>query len=104
MIVEVFPVAQTVEIDDGKITVTVDVVQPTVDVQALGQQGPKGDQGDPGAQGDPGPVGPPGPPGPNEIGGFPVEFTDVSSGDLLAIGSNKIVNIQAPTITDGGNF
>ena len=98
MIVEVFPVAQSVEITDGTTTVTVAVVQPTVDVQALGQQGPKGDPGEPG------PAGPPGPSNATEIGGFPVEFTAAASGDILAFGSNKIVNIQAPTITDGGNF
>lgn len=98
MIIEVIQVAQTVEVNDGKTSVTVDLVTPNIDVQAVGVQGPKGNQGDPGEPG------PPGPSNATEIGGFPVEFTSAANGDLLAFGTNKIVNIQAPTLTDGGNF
>jgi hypothetical protein len=63
-----------------------------------------GVMGPPGAKGDTGAQGVPGVPGPNEIGGLPVQLTNPMNGDILAIGVNSVVNISAPSLTDGGNF
>lgn len=90
--------AEIIEARTGDSTVLLQVSQFSIEAGKTGPQGPVGQPGPPGPQGIQGP------PGPNEIGGYPVEFTTPSTGDLLAIGANKIVNIQAPTITDGGNF
>lgn len=60
--------------------------------------------GPPGAKGDKGETGDQGLPGPNEIGGLAVQFTNPVAGDILAIGTNKVINISAPALTDGGNF
>jgi hypothetical protein len=60
--------------------------------------------GPPGAKGDKGEKGDQGIPGPNEIGGLAVQLTSPADGDILAIGANKVINISAPSLTDGGNF
>lgn len=107
MILEITPVTQTVQIDDGKTSVVVDLVQPSVDVQALGAQGPKGDPGGPGAQGapgQPGEPGPPGPPGPSTIGGFPIVMAEIAENDVIIFQSQAWTNTPQPNLTDGGNF
>ena len=93
--------AEVIEARTGDSTVLLQVSEFSIEVGKTGPQGPAGAAG---AAGPAGPPGPAGPAGPNEIGGYPVQFTAAASGDLLAIGANKIINIQAPTLTDGGNF
>lgn len=88
-----FEIIQTPE----EVTVVVVEEQPA-EVISEGMMGPPGAKGDKGDKGDQGI------PGPNTVGGFLVQFTDPNEGDILAIGSNKVVNVSAPSLTDGGNF
>ena len=88
-----FEIIQTTE----ETTVVVIDDQPT-EIISEGVMGPPGAKGDKGEQGDRGL------PGPNEIGGMAVQLTNPSEGDILAIGANKVINIAAPSLTDGGNF
>lgn len=84
---------EIIEVPDSQ-TVVITEEQPA-EVISEGMQGPPGPKGDRGEQGIP---------GPNTIGGFTVELTNAVSGDLLGIGNNKVINISASNITDGGNF
>lgn len=88
-----FEIIQTAE--ETTVVVIDDQPAEVISEGVLGPPGPKGEKGDKGEQGDP---------GPNSIGGFVVELSSPVSGDLLGIGANKIVNISAPSLTDGGNF
>lgn len=88
-----FEIIQTTE----EISVVVIDDQPT-EIISEGMMGPPGAKGDKGEQGDQGA------PGPNQIGGLAVQLTSPADGDILAIGANKVINISAPSLTDGGNF
>lgn len=88
-----FEIIQTTE----EISVVVIDDQPT-EIISEGMMGPPGAKGDKGEQGDRGT------PGPNQIGGLAVQLTSPADGDILAIGANKVINISAPSLTDGGNF
>lgn len=64
-----------------------------VNITSVGVQGAQGIQGVQGV------------PGPNDIGGYTIEITSPSSGDLLQFNSSsKWVNSPQANITDGGNF
>lgn len=88
-----FEIIQTPE----ETTVVVIEEQPAevISEGVIGPAGPKGDKGDKGDTGDP---------GPNLVGGLAVQLTNPTNGEILAIGSNKVINISAPSLTDGGNF
>jgi hypothetical protein len=76
-------------------TTVVVVEEQPAEIVSEGVMGPPGPKGDKGDRGDP---------GPNTVGGIEVLFTDLQPGDVLAVGGNKIINIRAPSLTDGGNF
>lgn len=84
---------EIVEVPDTQ-TVVVTEEQPA-EIITEGVQGPPGAKGDKGDQG---------PRGPETVGGMDVLLTNPTDGDLLAIGGNKVINISASNITDGGNF
>jgi hypothetical protein len=88
-----FEIIQTPE--ETTVVVTEDQPAEVISEGIMGPPGAKGDKGETGSQGVP---------GPNEIGGLVVQLTNPVSGDILAIGANKVINITAPTLTDGGNF
>jgi hypothetical protein len=88
-----FEVIQTTE--ENTVVVIDDQPAEVISEGILGPAGTKGDKGDKGDQGIP---------GPNEIGGLAVQLTSPMDGDILAIGANKVINISAPSLTDGGNF
>lgn len=56
------------------------------------------------AVGPQGPMGPQGVPGDTNIGGYPVQITGISSGDILAFGGTNWFNDPQSHLTDGGNF
>lgn len=88
-----FDIIQTTE--ETTVVVVEEVSAEIISEGAIGPAGP------PGAAGEPGPQGPS---GPNTIGGFEIQLTNPVAGDILGIGSNKVINISAPSLTDGGNF
>lgn len=88
-----FEIVQTTE--EATVVVLDDQPAEIISEGLMGPPGGKGDKGDPGDTGAP---------GPNEIGGLPVQLSNPTAGDILAIGSNKIINLSAPSLTDGGNF
>lgn len=88
-----FEVVQTTE--ETTVVVIEDAPAEIISEGMLGPPGLKGEKGDQGIQGVP---------GPNEIGGLIVQLSNPTQGDILAIGANAVINIAAPSLTDGGNF
>lgn len=88
-----FEIIQTPE--ETTVVVIEEVPAEIISEGTLGPAGPQGERGEKGDRGDP---------GPNLIGGLAVQLTAPTDGDILAIGANKVINISAPSLTDGGNF
>lgn len=88
-----FEIIQTAE--ETSVVVIDDQPAEIISEGVMGPPGGRGEKGDKGDQGIP---------GPNQIGGLVVQLTSPTDGDILAIGANKVINISAPSLTDGGNF
>lgn len=93
----------TVNEDDIGV-VTVDAERSVVSVGEQGPVGPQGPAGPTGAVGPTGPIGPAGPAGESSAAGFPIQTTNLVTGDHLEFSGNNWINVHKTTLSDGGNF